>query len=64
MKEKDQQSKNKIASQINDLANIMSRVVENLEMRISEIEGGHGILTNQLSNLSNRVNYLEKKVLK
>ena len=54
----------KLADEINSVASTMSKVVSSLEIRLDNMETEHKIIMNRYSNLSNRVNYLEKKLLK
>ena len=54
----------KLVDEINNVTSTMSKVVNSLEIRLDNLETEHRILTNQHLNLSNRVNYLEKKLLK
>jgi hypothetical protein len=54
----------KLAYEINSVASTMSKVIGSLEVRIDDIEKDHSIMMNHYLNLSNKVNYLEKKVLK
>ena len=54
----------KLVAEIDGLAVAMSKSIEDVEGRVGEIENEHKILTNHYATLSNRVNYLEKKVLK
>ena len=63
-KKKATQSRNKVTDEIDLLAEAMARAVSGIEVRVSDIEDEHAILKNQILNLSNRVSYLEKKVLK
>ena len=49
---------------VDDLAVAMSRAIGNLETRFDNLENEHKILLNQCLNLSNRLNYIEKKILK
>lgn len=64
MKERNKLFEDKIVAEIDFLTNTMSKVVGDLEIRMSEIESEQRIVNNHYSNLENRVNYLEKKILK
>ncbi|OHA91371.1 MAG: hypothetical protein A2758_02840 [Candidatus Zambryskibacteria bacterium RIFCSPHIGHO2_01_FULL_49_18] len=56
--------KKEIAAQIDDMAIALSKTVNELESRFQEIENDHLIMKKHYATLSNKVNYLEKKVLK
>ncbi|MEK7148231.1 MAG: hypothetical protein AAB758_02940 [Patescibacteria group bacterium] len=64
MKEKNKSLEERITDQVDELANTMSRAIGTLETRFDSLEDEHKILTNHYVTLSNRVNFLEKKVLK
>ena len=51
----------KIPSQIDELANIMAKVVGDMEGRLDEMGTEQSVLKNHYTTLSNRVSYLEKK---
>lgn len=64
MKERNKPFEDKIIAEIDFLTNTTSKVVGDIEIRMSEIESEQRIINNHYSNLENRVKYLEKKILK
>ena len=54
----------KIAEEVNFISTTVSKVIGGLESRVIEIETEQIIIKNHYSNLENRINYLERKILK
>ena len=54
----------KLLAEIGEMASAMSKVISSIEMKVEEVKNDNQIIMKQLTGFSNRLNYLEKKVLK
>lgn len=54
----------RVTAEIESMALAMSKTIDNLEGRFTEIEQDHLIMKKHYMNLSNRFNYLEKRITK
>jgi len=54
----------KLTEEIHNVAIAMSKTTGELEAKVAEIQNEHMILMNKYSNVSSRLDYLEKQFLK
>ena len=64
MKTSFEKIKKEIAVQIDDMAIALAKTINELEYRFHEIEEDHTIMKKHYTSLDNRINFLEKKILK
>ena len=64
MKDTFKKLEDKFLAEIDDVSVAISKTIGDIEARLSDLENENKIITNQCYNLSNRIDYFEKKLLK